>query len=197
MTVQILGATPVIQRTIRVPIGKNKDGQLIEVEMRPVKFGRLIEIDKEIPEPMAPSTGEKKRVGGQIIKRNGTPVMVRDTEDPGYISKCELREMAVKVAIVVDGLGDQLTGLSEQEEGEAGVDYWLRILDELLGVGIDQGIFTSLAMAAQQLSQPMNNLELMLLRQALGTHKETDAVTEEQEEEGIAQAAKAEAEGKD
>jgi hypothetical protein len=52
-------------------------------------------------------------------------------------------------------------------------------------------------MAAQQLSQPMNNLELMLLRQALGTHKETDAVTEEQEEEGIAQAAKAEAEGKD
>ena len=74
MAAKILGASPVVRRTIRVPIGKNEAGDLIEVEMRPTKFGRLIEIDKEIPEPMAPSTGEKSSGSGAAAeRRHGVP----------------------------------------------------------------------------------------------------------------------------
>lgn len=198
MAMKILGSSPVVQRTIEVPIGKDAKGRVVNMTMRPVKFSVLMEIERDLPDPIPPSTGIKKvdPVTKQPVRRNGQYVMVRDEEDAEYKAECDLVGMAMQVATVVASLGDQLGGLRERTPELSSRDYWLKVFDDLLKIGIDQGIFKSLAAAAHALSEPMSNLELLLMRQALGTDKETDETTDEKVEEAIEAEEKERAKGK-
>ena len=198
MAMKILGDTLIQQRTISVIVGYDAEGKVRELVMRPVKFGKLMELERELPIPMAPSTGVKKLdpKSKQPVRRNGQYVMVRDEEDATHLEAVELRNIALKVSTVVASLGDQLTDLRPRSEDERAQDYWLAIFDDLLDAGIDQGIFRSLAQAADELSEPMSNMELAIMRVALGTDKETPEVTDEKVMESIEAQQKAEAQGK-
>ncbi len=195
---KILGASTLKRRTISVTVGTDEDGNELKLVMRPIKFGKLMEIEREIPEPIAPSTGTKAvdPVTRQPIRRNGAFVMVRDTGDKDHLLKMEFREMAVNVATVVHSLGDQVAEVRARSSDQTAMDYWLSVLDDLTDAGIDQGIFHMLVAAAVRLSKPLTNLDLILMRKELGTDLETDATTEEQEKETAATVEKAKAAGK-
>lgn len=194
---KILGETNVIPRYTEVPIGTDAEGKAIKFVVRPVPFDELVRIEKELPEPVAPSTGVKKKdARGNYIKRNGAWVMERDEENEDYKRAKDLRTIAVQVATVLAAVGEQITDLRAQRSEETRQDYYLAILAELNKSGIDMGIFQMLAAAAEALSQPLTNLELLRLRTMLGTQNETPEITEEREKELVAAAQKEVDEGK-
>ena len=80
---KILGASGIDLREIKVPIGK-RDGKVVQLTMRPVKLSKLIEIEAAIRKPVPPSTGETQKdpKTNKTLKRNGSPLMVRDAKDP-------------------------------------------------------------------------------------------------------------------
>ena len=95
-----------------------------------------------------------------------------------------LRSTAVNVATVLAGLGDQITDLPEQTDQQTPQAYWLDILDRLTEMGIDTGIFQNLVTASDDLSAPLSNLEILMMRKALGTEKESASLTEDDEQTG-------------
>jgi len=195
---KILGDSPIRKRTIKVLIGKNERGEAVELEVRAVKFGTMMEIERDIPKPMAPSTGAKKLdpKTKQPLKRNGQYVMLRDEDDEDYLQALDIRQTAINVAIIIASLGEQLSDVRVKSAEMSPSQHWLAVLDDLADAGIDPGIFQSLVAAALQLSEPLTSIELLLMRQALGTDKETDASTDEKDKEAIEHAAKALESGK-
>lgn len=192
---KILGKTNIKQRTRKIPIGWDEKGEPVELVMRPVKYGVLIEMEATMPIPVAPTTGiKRKNKSGQVLKRNGKFLFVRDEEDPDYVEKLTRRTIAVQCATVVLSLGDQIGELRDDEQDQ--IDYWMNVLDDLHDAGIDQGVFTSMVYAATELSQPLSVTELIQMRIALGTEKETAATTPEKEKEAAEHAKKEELAGK-
>ncbi|HEU03183.1 hypothetical protein LCGC14_0273430 [marine sediment metagenome] len=180
---KILGASGIDLREIKVPIGK-RAGKVVELTMRPVKLSKLIEIEAAILKPVPPSTGETQKdpKTGKALKRNGRPLMVRDGRDEKYLEQVVLRSTAVNVATVLAGLGDQISDLPKRTDEQTAQAYWLGVLDKLTDMGIDTGIFQNLVAASDDLSAPLSNLEILMMRKALGTEKESPALTEDDEQ---------------
>lgn len=193
---KILGQTNINPRTVEVPVGTDADGKVIKMTVHAVPFDELLRIERELPDPQAPSTGEKKKdERGRYVKRNGQFVMERNEEDENYLREKDLRDVAVRVATVISSLGDQIGDVRGQRPDETRQTYYINLLSEMNKAGIDMGIFTMLAQAAERLSQPMTNLELLRLRTMLGTEKETPEITEDREKELVAAAQEEEAKG--
>lgn len=172
---KILGHSSLRPRSISVPVGIAPDGSVVSLQLRAPRLGMLERLDAEIPEPqppIVPGRVVRDHRGRPVEGPDGSPIPLRNAEDPAYVLKSERREKALSVAMVLSCLEPgQVTDLPDRN-GQDPVDYFLAVWDGLEDAGLDIGAFRSLSEAAKRLGEPMSSIEVVQAKSALGATAE-------------------------
>lgn len=135
---EFLEQEPIERQMRSVPVGKNKAGKVVKLDVYSSELGLAEDIKLEIPLPQPPPGEVQRDARGQIIKNaDGSPKTAPNTLDPDYIEEVQRTVLIRQVAMVVRCLRPgQLRFTADGGRHKTKKDYWEAVFKELRKSGI-------------------------------------------------------------